>query len=196
MHHYPGQLFLLSGPSAVGKTTIESRLRQHMAHLVKIVTYTTREPRPHEQNGIHYHFVTKRHFQDMIEDHAFLEWAVVHTQLYGTPKQTIIDALKAGKHIALIVDVQGAMRIKEQLPHDCHLIFIAPDSLENLRKRLGHRQGGTDAEIQVRLDDAQKEMAFRDQYDYVVVNKEGHIAQTVAEIARIIQNVAKAKRHA
>ncbi len=196
MPHYPGQLFLLSGPSAVGKTTIDARLRTHLTHLGKIVTYTTREPRPHEQNGVHYHFVTKRHFQDMIEDHAFLEWAVVHTHLYGTPKQPIIEGLKAGKNIGLIVDVQGAMRIKEQLPHDCHLIFIAPDSLDSLRKRLKHRKGGLDAEIQIRLDDAQKEMAFRDQYDYVVINKEGHIDQTVGEIATIIQNVIKAKRHA
>ena len=187
---------MLSGPSAVGKTTIEARLRQHMKHLGKIVTYTTRDPRPHEINAVHYHFVTKRHFQEMIEEHAFLEWAVVHTQLYGTPKKAIIDMLKAGKHIALIVDVQGAMRIKEQLPHDCHMIFISPDSLESLRKRLKQRKGGTDAELQVRLDDAQKEMAFRDQYDYVVINKEGHIEQTVAEIAKIIQNVIKSKRHA
>jgi guanylate kinase len=191
MKRYPGQLFILSGPSGVGKTSVDGRLRERMPRLGKIVTYTTREPRPHEKNGVHYHFVTKRHFQEMIEHHEFLEWAVVHTHLYGTPKKQVLDFLAKGVHVLLVVDVQGAMRIHEQLPHDTHLIFIEPDNMRNLETHLMARKASSAGEIKVRLEDARKEMAYRDQYDYLVINRESHIDEAVQDIGTIIKNVSK-----
>lgn len=193
MKRYPGQLFVISGPSGVGKTTVETRLRERMPKLGKVITCTTRQPRPHERDGVHYHFFTKRHFQEQIEEGAFLEWAIVHTNLYGTPKQSVLDMLKAGQHVVLVIDVQGAMRIKEQLPHDAHLIFIEPDNMRNLSKHLSLRKQTPKEEVLIRLENAKQEMAYRDQYDYVVVNREGHINDTVQTIAKIIQNAAKAK---
>ncbi len=188
-----GHLFIISGPSGVGKSVVFERLRKRMPALGRVVTHTTREPRPGEKNGIHYHFTTQRQFKEMIEDHAFLEWAVVHTQLYGTPKQDTIDLLATGKNVVIVIDVQGAASVKKQMP-DAILIFIEPDDVKHLLKHLKSRREMNQTEIDIRLENAKKELAMRNFYDFIVINREGHIDETAHEVGQIIVNVSKKRR--
>ncbi len=188
-----GQLFILTGPSGVGKSTVEARVRELMPHLVKVVTYTTRVPRPHERNGVHYHFVSEAEFKDMVRTGEFLEWAQVYTHLYGNSKQSVLDALDDG-HVVMVIDVQGATTIKQRLPKFTHTIFIQPETVDALKKHLQARDKVDPEESQARLSRAQAEIARAHEFDFVVTNKEGRIEQTVAEIAKIIQNVEKARR--
>lgn len=180
-----GTLFILSGPSGVGKNAVERQLRKLLPNLEEITTYTTRSPRPNEQNGIDYHFVTRTTFQEMIDQKAFLEWAVVHDQLYGTPKEAIEKQTDTGKDILLIIDVQGALAIKKELP-ETKLIFLEPESEDQLLSHLKKRKSIQKADLELRLENAKKELAMRDLYDYRVVNKEGQIKQTAQEIAEIM----------
>lgn len=188
-----GYLFILTGPSGVGKSTVEARVRELMPSLVKVVTYTTRAPRPHEKNGVHYHFVNEQEFKDMVRAGEFLEWAQVYTHHYGNAKQAVLDALHNG-HVIMVVDVQGATTIKQRLPKLAHTIFIQPETVTALKKHLQAREKVDPAEAQTRLSQAQAEIVRAPEFDFVVTNKEGKIEQTVAEIAKIIQNVEKARR--
>lgn len=190
-----GHLFIISGPSGVGKSILFERLRKRMPSLGRVVTYTTREPRPGEKNGVDYHYVTHRQFKEMIEDHAFFEWAHVHNHLYGTPKQDTLDMLQQGINVVIVIDVQGAATIKRLRP-ESQLIFIEPDDIQNLIKHLKSRRGMDQAEMDTRLQNAKKELAMRETYDYVVVNREGRLDETVHDVAQIILNVSKKKTHA
>jgi len=188
-----GQLFILTGPSGVGKSTVEARVRELMPSLVKVITYTTRSPRPHEKNGVHYHFVSDAEFKDMVRAGEFLEWAHVYTHMYGNSKQAVREALQQG-HVVMVIDVQGASSIKQRLPEHTHTIFIQPETEDALKKHLQAREKSDPSDAQARLSKAQAELARAKEFDFVVTNKEGKIEQTVAEIAKIIQNVEKARR--
>lgn len=182
-----GHLFVISGPSGVGKTVIMDRLRKRIPELGRIITYTTREERPGEKNGVHYHFVDEATFRQMVAENDFLEWAQVHAHHYGTPKSDTLKRLDAGEHIGLIVDVQGALNIKKQMP-EAVLIFIEPESIDSLEKHLRLRKGMDEADIQRRLTNSRKELEKRTLYDYDVINREGHIDETVRNIAKIIES--------
>lgn len=185
-----GHLFILSGPSGVGKSTVAKELRRILPELKRIVTYTTRDPRPQEKNGIHYNFVTAQQFKNMIDEHAFLEWAVVHDKMYGTPKDSVKEHLDKGDHVLLIVDVQGGEQIKENA-EDCHMIFLEPQSEEQLAKRLKKRKNIDEADFELRMMNAKKELAMRDFYDYRVINEEGDVKGTALKIADIVKEVIK-----
>lgn len=180
-----GHLFILSGPSGVGKTVIQQKLLQRVENLERVITFTTRQPRPGEKNGVHYHFVDETTFQDMIRKDAFLEWAKVHDHHYGTPRDHIMDKLQAGTNLLMIVDVQGAMAIREKVP-EFHLIFLQPDDPENLLKHLEARKKITEEEKELRLKNARKEMGYRKHYDFVITNKEGRIKDTLIAVEDII----------
>lgn len=182
-----GHLFIISGPSGVGKTVIMDRLRKRMPSLGRIITYTTRELRPGEKNGVHYHFVDESTFRNMVAENDFLEWAQVHANHYGTPKSDTIRRMKKGEHLALIIDVQGALTIKQQMP-EAVLIFIEPESIDVLEKHLRSRKGMDEADIARRLTNSRKELEKRALYDYSVINREGHIDETVRNIAKIIES--------
>lgn len=182
-----GHLFILSGPSGVGKNAVEKLLRKQLPDLHRLVTTTTRPRRSNEQDGVDYNFVTKHHFQEMIDAGAFLEWAVVHDHLYGSPKQAAHDVLEKGKNILLIIDVQGAINIKQTMP-EAQLIFLEPESLEQIRQRIANRPNIDEAELEIRLKSAEKELALRDYYDYSVLNKEGKLRVTAEEVAKIIRS--------
>lgn len=183
-----GHLFIISGPAGVGKTALLERLRKRLPDLAGVITYTARPPRPGEQNGVHYHFVSEGQFKDMIAQDAFLEWALVHKQLYGTPKLDVMDKLNSGVNIALVIDVQGAAAVKKALPETV-LIFIEPDHVETLIKHLQTRRYMDEAEKRLRMADASKEMTARDRYDHRVVNREGQLDETVEAVAKIIQDL-------
>lgn len=180
-----GHLFILSGPSGVGKNAVEQKLKNLIPDLKRVMTTTTREPRAQEKQGVHYNFVTKDHFQQMVEEGAFLEWAVVHDHLYGSPRAEVEKSLSEGKQLLMIIDVQGAVHVKQKLP-EAILLFIEPESIEQLEERIKRRSSVDATDLELRLTAAKKEMALRDFYDYTIVNKEGELDQTAKEVAGII----------
>ena len=164
-----GILLVLSGPSGAGKGTICRALQQDSPALVLSVSATTRPPRSGEVDGVHYHFLEREVFQEMIEDDQLLEWAEVYGHYYGTPRRFVLDTLEEGKDLILEIDIQGALQVKEKFPESV-LIFIAPPSKPVLISRLFAR--GTDApeEIQKRLSCTASEMKLAGRYDYLVLN--------------------------
>ncbi len=183
-----GKLFVLSAPSGGGKSTIVRRLLKEMENMEYSISVTTRPKRKGEINGKDYYFVSEREFKKMIENNEFLEYAVVHNHYYGTKKSIIEEKLKAGKSILLDIDVQGAINIKKLMP-DAVLIFIDIPSLKELEKRLRNR--GTDSEevIKLRLENAKKELEYKNKYDYVVMND--NLEKCINEIKAIIKKELK-----
>ena len=178
-----GSLFIISAPSGTGKTTILKKVISEVEGVGFSVSHTTRTPRAGELEGKDYHFVKESTFQAMRDQDAFLEWASVHGNLYGTSKAVIDDLIMQGRDVILDIDVQGARQIREKVGKEAVFVFIAPPSLGVLQQRLTNR--GTDAEsvIKIRLQNARQEMADLDLYDYVVVND---VVENAAEILRSI----------
>ena len=178
-----GKLIILSSPSGGGKSTICDNLRKKLPGILYSISTTTRLPRKGEKNGKQYFFVTKKNFENMIKKNAFLEWAIVHGNYYGTSKDIIENYLKQGKTCILDIDIQGAMQIKKRYP-DGLFIFIMPPSLEELKNRLKKRGTDNKQSIGIRLNNAKKEIKYKKYYDYIVINKK--IEHSVNKILDII----------
>lgn len=165
-----GILFVLSSPSGGGKTTILKQVMSGLPGLVFSVSHTTRSPRTGEVNGRDYHFVSQEQFRDIRDDShlGFLEWAEVHGNLYGTSRGEVAKQLSAGHDVILDIDVQGAMQVRKSSEHVS--VFIAPPSLQELESRLRKRGTESEQDLKVRLENAEKELAFSNQYDYLIVN--------------------------
>lgn len=163
------KLFIISGPSAVGKGTIVDRIVQSGEKVHLSVSATTREPRKGEQEGVNYFFMTEDEFRSMIDAGGFLEYASVHGHFYGTPKGPVLEKLAEGCDVILEIDVQGAMQVKESYP-DGIFIFILPPSLEELRKRINRRGTESGSDVELRMGKAETEMDYLKRYDYYVVN--------------------------
>ena len=183
-------LFVLSGPSGAGKDTV---LRGVLEELEKIshphgfvATLNTRARRPEEVEGKDYHFVSKEHFAEMIEQNGLLEWAAVYDDYKGVPKQEVEDTLAAGKDAFLRLDVQGAATIRRLRPNAV-LIFITVESREELVRRLQERKTEAPDALQLRIAMSNKEMERMGEFDYVVVNPRGHFEKAVKDILAIIQ---------
>ncbi|MHB8789541.1 MAG: guanylate kinase [Desulfobulbaceae bacterium] len=163
-------LFVLSAPSGGGKTTILKEVMADLPGLVFSISHTTRPPRPGEVAGHDYHFVSREEFRAMQEGtpSGFLEWAVVHNNLYGTGRVEVERQLQSGRDVILDIDVQGALQV--QSAASPVMIFIAPPSLAELEARL--RKRGTESEdtVRLRLDNAREELKFADRYDYLIIN--------------------------
>lgn len=188
-----GILIVLSGPSGAGKGTICAALRQQLPNLVYSVSMTTRAPRVGEEEGVSYFFRDKEEFQRLIKEDAFLEYAQVYDNFYGTPKQHVMDLLSEGKSVILEIDIQGAMQVKERFS-EAVFIYIVPPSLDILSNRL--RDRGTDAAdvIDKRLSKASSELALAHRYDYIVVNDV--LPDAVEKVASILRAEAcKIKRN-
>ncbi|MFC5532340.1 guanylate kinase [Cohnella yongneupensis] len=170
-----GLLFVLSGPSGVGKGTVCASLRTKMPELIYSVSATTRTPREGEKDGVNYFFKSREQFQDMIQGDALLEYAEYVGNYYGTPRDFVEKTLSEGKDIILEIEVQGALKVKEKFP-DGVFIFLMPPSLNELASRLGGRGTETQATIDHRLSVARDEINLLYHYDYAVVNDQIDLA--------------------
>jgi guanylate kinase len=180
----PGRLVVLAGPTAVGKGTVSTYIRENYPDVLLSVSATTRAPRPGEVEGQHYYFVDQAEFDSMIEQGEFLEWAVVHNQnRYGTPRTPIEKALSAGTSVLLEIDIQGARQVREAMP-EAVLVFLLPPTWEELVRRLIGRGTEDAAEQARRLETAKVELAAQDEFDYKVVNSE--VGQAAAEVVELL----------
>lgn len=179
-----GLLFIVSAPSGTGKTTLVERLVQVTPHLRMSRSYTSRAPRPGEADGVDYNFITRARFETMIEQGEFLEWADVFGNLYGTCASDTAHALACGHDVVLVIDVQGARQVRHT--GFAHVgIFVLPPSFEVLEERLRRRSKDSEAQMQRRLDVAQREVDAVAEYDYVVVNDE--LDAAVARLKAIVE---------
>jgi guanylate kinase len=167
-----GLMLLISSPSGAGKTSLSRRLVADNADLTLSVSATTRAPRPGEEDGREYHFITREAFDAMAGRGEFLEWANVHDHRYGSPKAPIMAALEAGQDVLFDIDWQGAAAIRANAPGDTVKVFILPPSMADLSRRLHARAQDHEDVIERRLARANDEIAHWGDYDYVIVNED------------------------
>lgn len=175
-----GSITVLAGPTAVGKGTVSTFVRDNYPEVSLSVSATTRAPRPGEIDGVHYHFLTHEQFDAYVKAGAFLEWATVHgLNKYGTLKHTVEAAAAAGQKVLLEIDLQGARQVREALPQ-AHFVFLAPPSWEELVKRLIGRGTESPEEQQRRLETAKLELAAEPEFDQTIVNE--HVEAAANEL--------------
>ncbi|MEG1979390.1 MAG: guanylate kinase [Victivallaceae bacterium] len=171
-----GSLIVVSGPSGVGKSTVCKIVRENLPELEFSVSCTTRRPRPGEVHGREYYFITPEEFESRIADEAFVEYAGVFDNYYGTLKSEVIDRVKAGKDVFLDIDVQGAMQIQQAAKNDqllgkvSEFIFIGPPSLAELERRLRGRGTENAEQLALRLSKSKTELAYWKKYNYLIIN--------------------------
>jgi len=178
-------LVVISGPSGAGKDATVKRMEQLGYPFHFVVTATTRPKRPGEVDGVDYHFVSEKEFAEMLERGELLEHAIVYDQYKGIPKKQVQEALESGKDVIMRLDVQGAATIRRLVP-EAVLIFLTASSEEELIRRLKKRKTETPEGLKRRIATAREEMKRLDEFDYVVVNRDGHLDDTVKTIAAII----------
>ena len=176
---------IISGPSGAGKDSVLTRMKELGYPLNYITTMTTRPQRAKEKDNADYHFTSMERFQKMIENKELLEWANVYGNMYGVPKQPVKQAQGKGQDIIVKVDIQGAATIKKLLPQTI-LIFLMPPSMEDLTIRLKQRHTELPFNLALRIKTAEEEIKELPLFDYIVVNKQGKIDQTVSQIEAII----------
>ncbi len=178
-------LIVISGPSGAGKDATVKRMEELGYPFHFVVTATTRPKRPGEVDGVDYHFVSEKEFAEMLERGELLEHAIVYGQYKGIPKKQVQEALESGKDVIMRLDVQGAATIRRLVP-EAVLIFLTASSEEELIRRLKKRETETPEGLKRRIATAREEMKHLDEFDYVVVNRDGHLDDTVKTIAAII----------
>jgi len=178
-----GLLFVISAPSGTGKTTLVERLVQILPNLRMSRSYTSRALRPGEREGVDYHFIARAAFEGMIEENAFLEWADVFGNLYGTAAADVQLMLESGQDVVLVIDVQGARQVRQR-GTDHTAVFVMPPSYQVLERRLRGRSTDPEAALQRRLETARAEVSSYREYDYVVVNDD--LESTVVRLQEII----------
>lgn len=177
-----GILMVISGPSGAGKGTIASQLSSRKdIHLS--VSATTREKRAKEVEGVNYHYLSQKSFIEKIEEGAFLEYAQVYDNYYGTLREKVVHQMEQGKDVILEIDMQGALKVKKNHP-EAVCVFILPPSMEELKDRIVCRARESMEEIEKRLSKISEEMAYIDHYDYVVVNDQ--VEKAVSKIEAIL----------
>lgn len=167
---YPGNLFVVAAPSGAGKSSLVKALLELDAHVQPSVSHTTRAPRGQEKHGREYFFVSQAEFDAMVAADAFVEWAHVHSQRYGTSKKAIEERMAQGADVILEIDFQGAIQIKNIFANAV-CIFILPPNWDELRSRLERRGEDAAASIEMRLRNAQAEVAHAAKFDFVIINE-------------------------
>ncbi len=186
----PGLLFVVSGPSGVGKDTLLDQLRAGDPALAYSVSATTRKPRPGEIDGKHYFFLTREEFEKRRAGGGLLEWREYNGNLYGTPRDYVERTLADGHDLIVKPEVNGALAIKRAYPA-AFLIFVRPDSLESLEARLVARGTDTKEEIVRRLEIAQREIESASQFDATVVNRQGEMNSAFQELRKVMESQRK-----
>jgi len=186
MSRQPGLIFVISGPSGVGKDAVIEKLVDADPQLERSVSYTTRRPRPGETDGVDYSFVSREEFERLIEQAEFLEHASYDGNLYGTSRQRVEELREAGHDVILKIDVKGAEQVRARL-RDATFIFLAPPTMEELVRRSALRKTESAEERSARQMIAEKDMTFASHYDHVVVNDD--LDRAVAEVLEIIRGV-------
>lgn len=180
------KIFIISGPSGVGKTTVAKRVLKKLPFLKTSVTYTTRNKRLGKKEDKTVKHISENAFRKKIEAGDFLEWAVVHDNLYGTDRKTLENTLKKN-HMFMNIDPQGALQIKKKMPKQTVLIFLKTKSIGELARRILQREKMPKAVLDVRLKkSAKKELALAKQYDHIVYNEKNKLPQTVNKVVEII----------
>lgn len=188
-----GLLVIISAPSGAGKDAVIDGLLRALDDARLYVTATSREPRPGEIHGRHYFFYSPQKFREEIEQGNFLEWSVVHGEYKGVRGDAVADALRHSRIVLVKPDPQGMRKLKAVLP-EALTIFIQPPSLDSLRKRLVGRGTETLESLELRMKNAEIEMAAAPEYDHVVVNDDGKLDHTVRQIAEIVRKEAERPR--
>ncbi len=184
--HQPSPILLvISGPSGVGKDTVVQRMKERGLPFHFVVTATTREKRLNETNGKDYWFVSKDEFARMIDENELIEYAVVYGDYKGIPKWEVRDALASGKDVVMRIDVQGAETVRKLVP-EALLIFITCESEEELERRLRERKTESSDSLSLRIATARKELQRIQSFDYVIVNRDFHLDDTVNKVRAII----------
>ena len=181
-----GLMLVISSPSGAGKTSLSRKLIAAHPALALSVSCTTRAPRPGEENGREYHFVSANHFQAMAGEDAFLESALVHEHSYGTPREPVMQALAEGRDVLFDIDWQGARQIADNAPDDVVRVFILPPSMAELKRRLHGRAQDAEDVIERRLGRARGEIEKWEDYDYVLLNDD--IDRAYGELEHIYQS--------
>ncbi|MEG0046276.1 MAG: guanylate kinase [Comamonas sp.] len=167
---HPGNLFVVSAPSGAGKSSLVRALREFDARVYPSVSHTTRAPRGQEKHGREYYFVSDAEFDAMAANNGFVEWANVHSRRYGTAKKSLEERIQGGTDVLLEIDYQGALQVKNAFPNAV-LIFILPPSWDELRARLENRGEDAPEVIELRLRNAEEEMAQVAEFDFVIINE-------------------------
>jgi guanylate kinase len=184
----PGRVFVITGPSGVGKGTLIRTLLERVPTLELAVSATTRDPRPGEENGVHYHFLDDAEFDRRVIEGDFLEHAGYSGRRYGTLRSELDKRTAEGASVVLEIEVQGARQVADTMP-DAVRIFIAPPSEETLRLRLVGRGHETPEQIDARMDVAKSELAAQDEFPHIVLNDD--LADAADELERIVLNASR-----
>ena len=180
-------IFIISGPSGVGKDTILSLMKKKYLSYHYVITVTTRKKRQNEIDGADYIFVSNEKFQQLIDSDKFLEWALVYNNMYGVPKDQVNQGLSENKNVIIKTDIQGARTIKKII-NEAITIFINPPDISKLAQHLSSRMSESKDSFRLRMETALLEIQSRNEFDHVVNNLEGKIEQTLINISNIIEN--------
>lgn len=178
-----GHIFIVSGPSGVGKTVLCNYIvEKYQPDVVYSISTTSRAPRGGEKDGQEYNFCTTAQFEAEIKENAFAEWACVHGNYYGTPRKFLMDNVNAGRHVVLNIDVQGGMKIHQEYP-EAVMIFILPPSFEELENRIRGRNTDSEEALKKRMVNARKEIECSKNYKHCLINDD--LAQAKSDIEKI-----------
>ncbi|MFJ6322400.1 MULTISPECIES: guanylate kinase [unclassified Rhizobium] len=183
-----GLMLAISSPSGAGKSTIARTLLDKDKQVSLSVSVTTRQRRPSEIEGVHYHFVSQREFERLRDSDSLLEWAEVHGNFYGTPREPVETAMSEGRDMLFDIDWQGAQQLQEKMPADVVSIFVLPPTMTELQSRLHRRAEDSEEVIAMRLANSRAEIGHWREYDYVIINDDLNVAFDA------VQSIVKAER--
>jgi guanylate kinase len=183
-----GKLIVFSAASGAGKTTIVKEILKKFPQLVFSISATTRPKREIETDGVEYYFLSEEEFKKKIENNEFIEWEKFYDYYYGTLKSFITGNIEAGKQVLLELDVKGALTIKRLYPY-AHLVYISPPSFEELVNRLRQRNTESESDFLKRIDRAKMELSLKDQFDYIIENRE--LDTAIKEAKSLVKKILK-----